>query len=301
MRRNALGFLLVASIFAGCAAPVNVVGAEGANALDSGVTGEDAPSTSSDDARTDSGTRRDSGVTKDDSSSIVDATSAKGKHHLLMVSGNGEVLTSMFPGTDPLRVLVTDDSGAPASGVPVTWKATKGDVVLVETTHASDAKGLSQTGLRGDYVPPGASFTDQVVTATIDDEHVDFVVTTITNNAPSIPVPPQAEMRAPDATVRDVGGGKVGSVLPRAIELVIALPTGPFGGRPMQNVGLRIVDPDDPSATPIAECVGGTALSNDKGIVTCDLVLRRVTGSGQLVALVGGFTKFDRIRIAVTP
>ena len=239
-----------------------------------------------------------------DTSRPADSATPAGKWRFVKVAGDGAVLISMFPGTDPLRVLAVKDDGTPGIALSIDWTVTKGSVVLVETIRGTNSSGMAQTMLRGDGVAPGVSWTDATVTAstTLPDgakASLDFHVVTVTNNAPSIPAPPLAQLLAPDPATRDLGDGKVGDVIPGAVRVVVAAQTGTSSGQPIAGIGLRMVNPDDPAAEPVAVCVGGTAMTDDKGVARCDLKLLHETPAGRLQAMVGGYVFFDRIQIRI--
>jgi hypothetical protein len=222
-------------------------------------------------------------------SAVVDDTASPTpitKRTLQHASGNGSVVIYNWPGTDPLVVRFIDEKGSGIAGAAVAWKVESG-MLRMTPDVMTDADGFARARIAGEFVPPSLSFTKQLVSATAEGQRVDFHVTTLTDNRPNPPLNPHAQMETSRSII-----GKAGTTLPAGVVVLVAAQSGPSSGQPLSDVGIRIVGD-------MAECVGGTVLTNDKGRATCDLVLKKA-GSGSFDVLIGGAVKFA-ISAEITP
>jgi hypothetical protein len=200
---------------------------------------------------------------------------------LRAISGDGSVVIANWPATDPLTVRYVDGKGSGIAGASVAWKVESGYLGMGTPDAMTDADGYARARIRGEFVSPSESFTRQRVSVTVGDQRVEFRVTTMNDNRPSIPIQPQTELREPAS--RTISG-RVGDTIPNAVIVVVAIASGPYIGQPLSDVGLRIVGEQ-------AECVGGTVLTDAKGFVRCDLKLKK-PAEESFDVLIGGYAKF---------
>ncbi len=209
---------------------------------------------------------------------------------LSLVSGNGQIVLEQFLTTAPLVVQARDAAGRPAAGVAVTWSITQGAGTLVGQTNTTDANGQASTNFLGTRLPLGLSFQAAVVHASSASGQVDFVVTTTILQLPvgGIAAPPLVELVAPTL---ESGAliGNAGAILPGAVVVRVTAQSGPQTGIAVPNVGVRILNDQDPAVSPSATCngPGGMVLTDSTGVARCDLVLNRNPGTVSLRALAG--------------
>ena len=203
-----------------------------------------------------------------------------------IVSGNGEVVLSGWPGTYSLLVKVTKN-GQPVAGETVTW-ATMGAFHAASnvTSTMTDANGETSITLTGDQFQVTTSWVAGTVTASIPDGAK--AVFTITTAYPGPPVgnpaiAPLVQLTSPTSV--DLGHHKAGSVIAGGIQTIVVAQAGPDNGKGIPNVGLRLVDGSDwmKLATGVA-CVGGTVLSDASGKASCDVQLATTPGAGDRAA-----------------
>ena len=215
----------------------------------------------------------------------------------ILVSGNGQVVEQSFATTAPMTIEVTDASGMPVSGVPVSWSiiCSLDDIgcdpvntgTLQMPSNVTDANGLASTNYIQTFVTPGASFTQATVVASTSAGNVSFRVTAAATLSSGLP-PLSAFIVNPgsNGTVT----GPAGTTLMQVVQVSVSAITGFSGGQGIPNVGVRIVDALNPSATPPASCnaPGGIVLTDSSGFATCDLVLGSAAGVYRLATDVGG-------------
>jgi uncharacterized protein (TIGR03437 family) len=207
---------------------------------------------------------------------------------LSVVSGNGQVTLQFFNTSAPLTVQARDANGNPLPNLPLTWAVTQGYGTVVSAPDRTDSKGMASAFFRGDVLP-GYSFSQQTVTVSSAAGSASFVITTVINRLPSgsLAELPLVELLSPPPDNRNLTG-RSGSTLPGAIRLSVVVQSGPQSGLPIPNVGMRIVDAQDPSATPVAQCAG-QPMTNDSGIAQCDLLITGAPGLYLIAAEVGEF------------
>ncbi len=110
---------------------------------------------------------------------------------------------------------------------------------------------------------------------------------------------PLAQLVRPE--VRDVGRGRAGSVRSDAVRVMVAQQVGPESGRPIANIGVRIVATKGSSGAPPVECVGGTVLTDATGVVNCALRLGSRTGAASFTVSIGGAIQFQNVRVQIDP
>ncbi len=75
---------------------------------------------------------------------------------------------------------------------------------------------------------------------------------------------------------------------------------GPQAGYPIPNIGLFLLSEQDPTTGPVPKCVGGTALSDDSGVATCDVVVTGKQGTSRFLAKMGGSRGWE-LEVTATP
>ncbi len=208
---------------------------------------------------------------------------------LSIVSGNGQVTPQFSNTSSPLTVQARDAGGNPIANLPVTWTVTQGQGTVPPTASArTDANGIATAFFNGNVLP-GYSFSQQTVTASSSMGSVNFVVTTSINRLPngSVAELPLVQLLNPPQESRNFSG-RSGSTLPGAVVVQVAVQSGPQSGTAISNVGMRIVNYDDPTLPAAAQCAG-QPLSDASGTARCDLVLTGAPGTYLLSADVGEF------------
>lgn len=209
--------------------------------------------------------------------------------NIMMVAGNGQVISLNFPTSVPMTIEVTDASGIPVSGVPVTWSITQGADIgsLSQPSSQTDSNGMATTNFFSSFIQPGLSSVPATVTATTSVGTVNFNVTVVPQVAGQLSF--AAYLLKPTGAL----SGTAGSTLGGAVQVVVAPPSGIYNGQGIPNVGVRIVtaandsNPTPPSPGIYCNAPAGIALTNASGIATCDLVLGNTPGTYQVEALVG--------------
>jgi hypothetical protein len=236
----------------------------------------------------DSSTDAGAGITSDSGASSDGA--AQGEQ-LELVSGNGEVVLSGWPGTDPLLVRATNN-GQPVPNETITW-TTSGPLHASsnQTTSVTDASGLTSITVVGEQFTATTSWVDCTVTATSQGgRSVQFVVVNA-YPGPAVGNPalaPLVQITSPASI--DLGHQKSGSVLSGGIQALVVAQIGPDDSKGIPQVGIRLADTQDwtqPAAG--ISCAGGTALSDATGLASCDVQIGTAPGSVGFQVVVGGF------------
>ena len=211
--------------------------------------------------------------------------------HLDVVSGDGEVVMSGWPGTDPLVVRFTH-GGQPVANETITWTASGPlHASSNQTTSVTDATGQTSITVVGEQFNATTSWVSCTVTATAPGgASAQFVVV---NAYPGPPVgqpaiTPLVQITAPASV--DLGHQKAGSVVPGGIQALVVAQIGPDNTKGIPQVGIRLADPQDwtrPAAG--ISCAGGTALSNATGLASCDVQIGTTPGSVGFQVVVGGY------------
>ncbi len=213
---------------------------------------------------------------------------------LSISGGNGQVLLEQFPTLTPMAVKARDLSGKPIAALPITWTLTQGAGSIIFASAMTDANGQATAGFEATSIQPGQSYLTSYITVSSSVGSVQFVNTTVPlrqlggAQAP----PPVAQLTAPSGSVRVISG-QPGSTLPGAVVITIAAQSGIGLGQPVPNVGVRIVNANDPTQPVPVACngPGGIVLSDGSGVARCDLVLGQGTGSLLLAAEVGEYVQ----------
>ena len=133
-------------------------------------------------------------------------------------------------------------------------------------------------------------FLTTVVATAPDGSNATFNITTF-----AAAFPPSFQVLAPAAGT--VLSGQVGQVLPGALKVI----TINSLGIPIPNVGLQLVNPNDPTQPAAASCKGGVVLSDAKGVATCDIVIGGQLGTVSVAPFMGASASLQPISIKVSP
>lgn len=225
---------------------------------------------------------------------------------LNIVSGNGQVILEQFRSA-PMIVQALDAAGKPVANLPVTWAITQGKGTITATLDPglpphdhTDANGYASTYVVATAVDAGYSFQTATITASSSLGSANFVLTYNISRLPngsSVDLP-LVQLTAPtNGTLR----GRAGDTLPAAITVQVVELSGPQQGQPVPNVGLRVVDynnPDNPN--PPAACAAPT-LTDASGVAKCDLVINAAPGTYGIAAEVGEYRMMPLILLTVDP
>lgn len=216
---------------------------------------------------------------------------------IAIFSGNGQLVFSNSPSTQPQTVIVRDLSGNPLQGQEVIWTIQSGTGSLINPTSVTDAAGLAtNTFVANTLLGQFSSFQTSTVRATIPSGSVDFTVVSIpqfTSTAPTVvlaPTPfiqllaPQNAQGNPQFTLT----AQVGQRLNNAIEAQINVLNQFNQNSGIPGVGLSVMTASTGVTGPTAMCADQTVLSDANGRVSCDLVAGTTTGMTTVTVLVGG-------------
>jgi uncharacterized protein (TIGR03437 family) len=195
-------------------------------------------------------------------SNIVSA----GNSQMFIYEGDGQLLSqgqSTVQTGVPLTVKITDASGNPLAGVPVTFQINSGGIGFLPNTQSqivTDQFGLAKT----DYVSANILSNDHFFLSKVHANSIYgdldfFEITYVSSN--SLPAP-YSQPRNDSRTIVVPQGG-IGSV-----PIVTQTFTG--DNQAIPNVGLRLID-DPSNPTPnstVASCVGASRADNS-GVSTC--------------------------------
>src|SRR5579864_1055709 len=222
---------------------------------------------------------------------------------LTMVSGNGQLALEQFFTQLPLVVQAKDASGHPLAGVTLNWAITQGAGTLRNAILTTDANGMATTSFLATTLLQNQSFETEVVTASSALGNVDFFVTT-SGKSPNggLSTPPLVVLVAPAFEDRNFSAAS-GTTIPGGVVVQVAAQSGLQQGMPVPNIGVRIVNNQDPTQPSPAACAGptGVVLTDSKGFATCDLVVTGPPSTTQLTAIVGEFQQTSIFTLTVTP
>jgi adhesin/invasin len=220
--------------------------------------------------------------------------STTGTPGLSLYSGQGQVIlqnsATYNVGWDPLGVQLRDASGAVVSGATITWTVIKGSGYLIGTApFTTDANGVSQVNFFGNYISDASGVTQAQVTATYGTQTITFYVTILgyTPGANSLQMGLAGLLISPESRILT---GQVGTTTSGAVQVRT---TTSYGTPQLANVGLTIVNDTSSTTTPTASCSGGTVLTNDSGIGTCDVVFGGKIGTAHPTVRIGGYISHE--------
>ena len=223
------------------------------------------------------------------------ATGGGTTNSLTIVSGQGQIL----PGGDstvvtntPLVVQVTDPSGAPVSGVNVTFVVAQGPGTVFEEggggsslSSTTDSDGMASINFSSQPVLDTVdAFTQtQVVASAPGTNTVSFYLTAVLQQTFGPEFNVRQEQPAPGAVLT----GQAGQVLSGALQIDVASITS-IG---IPNISVILDDGGvDPTRFASATCNnpnGAGVVSNSSGTITCDIQLGPVVGTVNVHAVVG--------------
>lgn len=224
-----------------------------------------------------------------------------GRGLLQIKSGQGQVVRE-FGIAEPLTIVLRDAAGNPVANAPITWELVEGVGTLQGFQEFTDANGEATAQFIGAAVPPGLSYQQATIRASSGGDSVDFYITTVIAFLPggSQPAPnPLVLLIRPEQGVFNIEG-RAGQTITAAIEARVIVQAGIQFGQPIRNVGLTVSTGNQPGVGVTATCVGGTALSDETGVVKCDLQLGGVVGTATLTANVGNIAIYN-FTLIVTP
>jgi len=239
-------------------------------------------------------------------------------------AGNGQVVRGpgLFPGNEPLVVLVNDASGKPMQNEAVKFAVGGAGGVLSRDgryegqgqctataqgglTCMTDSTGRASVFFTGPNVTESVqSWAESTVTATASGSGAPSG--SVTFNLITVPASTFAGNQGPLPLVTTLAPalgtyqitGQAGQVLSGALKVQVNAQSGPEVGYAIQDVGLEVRSTyafrlDD---NPPARCVGGTVLTSKPasgnprsgGVAACDLKLGSTPGIYSLYRVVGG-------------
>jgi hypothetical protein len=251
----------------------------------------------------------DTDVVDPDTTPVQSDSGPSGTLHIERVYGNGTSLMGGWGAGVTLGVLVTDSAGKPAPGVSIAWSSRTGDFAYfpaasgsTSLTSTTDENGWSLPSINAPN--PTVSVLESVMTAKLASggtDSRDFFVQT-TNNGDSLgPAGQQAFTGTDTPNHSSLGPYTVGATISSALTFTVVCSNATrCSGEALKNVSVRINLPDpafpsgksDSKLDPPVECVGIEPLSDAKGVVRCDLHIKRKF-SGVIRAAVGQFVEFE--------
>ena len=215
-----------------------------------------------------------------------------------IIAGQGQLVQEQLRARD-LEIEVQNADGVPLGNEPVSWDIVDGVPGTLNGVARTDADGRAFAQFNTSRVPPSQSWAQTVIRASTAFGFADFVITAFPErNISNNPVPqPNTELIVPALNARTITA-ESGSTVPGAIQVRVVAGAGAFAGQPIPNVGMTVSAASENG--PQAECVGGTPLSAENGIVSCDLRVSGV-GSGPLVVNLGDFRILPQINLIATP
>ena len=216
---------------------------------------------------------------------------------LTMFSGNGQVVPEQFRTNAPLIVQAKDAAGRPAAGVAVSWAITQGTGTLNGPIMTTDANGQASTNFLATTLQPLQSFQTEVITATSSIGSVNFYVTTVQGAHP-----PSVQLIKPTLDNLTISAAS-GSTVPGGVVVRVIAQGGIQVGSPIPYIGVRIVNGQDPTLTPPAECTApqGIVLTDSSGTATCDLMVSGPPGTTPLRANAGEIQSTTSFALTITP
>ena len=225
---------------------------------------------------------------------------------LTLIQGTGQVQAEQWPFGEDLIVKLTDANGRPVPNTHVNWTAAFGDsgyfTARVSDT-VTDANGFASNQARAGGIQRQQPATTLRASVTAPNGVLtrDFFMTTLPGVNWGISQPGFA-LNAPEAASATLHV-KAGETLVGAIQMSFNF-FGGFMQGPLPNIGLHVwVDADNIFGI-TAACAGpgapfGTALSDAKGVVTCDLKVGPKKGQTILHVRRGGYATFDAMQLVV--
>jgi uncharacterized protein (TIGR03437 family) len=224
---------------------------------------------------------------------------------LTMVSGNGQVVIEQFLSQLPVVVQAKDASGNPLPGLAINWALTQGVGTLHNPVTTTDANGMASCGFLATTLIQNQSFDSEVITASSSVGSVSFFITTVIARLPGggNAAPPLVTLVTPAFENRNFSAAQ-GSTVTAGVVVQVASESGIQQGQAIPNVGVRIINNEDPTQPSPATCTAptGVALTDSKGFATCDLLITGAAGTTtQLTAIVGEIQQTAIFNLTITP
>jgi len=215
--------------------------------------------------------------------------------NVAIVAGNGQVICpgcqgATAVGFQSMVVKLTDANGNPLSGQQVNWTTT-GATIATPTTFTQTDGTSSNTLFAGVQTNSNAfqSYNQYTVTAQAGNSTATFFLTQ------GIPDPfnqlaPAIQVVARNVPVGGVLSGQIGT----ASSTVLQLSVSEEHGFPIPNVGMFLVNTQDPTVGPTVQCQAtpgagpNVVLSDATGFLSCTPIFGGTPGKGQFSVLVGG-------------
>jgi uncharacterized protein (TIGR03437 family) len=210
-----------------------------------------------------------------------------------IVSGNGQLVDGFTGTVEPLTILVVDTTGAPLSGVPVTFTLTAGGGNVGNPQTVTDSNGQASTTFFA--LPPGTGLTFQAndINAATAFGSVDFTETVLIGHDPfGLPSRPIFDLVKPslDDGLRIVVGE--GDTLTDAVIARITSNTSPQIGVPIPGVAIALHNPDTTQPSP-ASCQQPAILSDvTAGLAHCTVVAACGQGTFPIRFDIGDYQAF---------
>ena len=217
---------------------------------------------------------------------------------LTIASGNGQILFEQFQ-SQPFAVQVADAAGHPLSGVTVNFTLTQGLGRVQTPTATTDASGMASTMVVTTSLQPFQSFASETLNAASSQGSVNFRFTTISSSGVTGPAQPGTFLLAPTSDP-PVLTGTSGSTLPGAIQIGITAGSGAQQGQPIPNVGIQTATFDTFALPGTCAGPGGIALTDAKGVATCDLVIAAAPGTYEFQVSIGSLFLYRVFTLIVT-
>lgn len=219
-----------------------------------------------------------------------------------IVSGNGQLVLyggSTSLGGQQLGIMVTDASGKPLNGEPVSFTITSGAGNIVNTDSATHDGGFAYTDFSATnppspFSPTGITQSFQVmdVNAATDVGSVDFSVVVYT--LPSPPTEqPEVDIIAPTVDTNFTISAGQGQAVANAIQASIH--SSYLSQSPIPGVGIRIASSSDFTMNGPATCQGGSTLSDNTGLASCTVVAACQQGTYPVEIAVGEYRFFPAV------
>ncbi len=226
-----------------------------------------------------------------------------GTASLEIESGDGGVVPSGWPASDPLRVRLRDEEGAPVPGATIAFEVTVGNAVHIQAVNGeatTDASGVAATTYNAFPIDPNLPFEVDTVTARYGDLTANFQVVISQVPANTLPALPLVQLDAP-VGAPDLGTAQAGTVVPGGLRAIAVFQQGFAIGEGIPSWGLRLTSTDDLLTPSEVQCAGGTVLADASGHVSCDIVAPATPGDYAFTILAGGAIRFDAGHLHVVP
>jgi adhesin/invasin len=242
---------------------------------------------------------------------------------LFAVSGNGQVTLESTPLGQPLVVEVRDDAGKPVPNVPIAFALDETNALVgqlrtyfpsggetgsvtcptsISCTGVTDANGRATINFSPSVIQSGVTFRQATILVTAGNRSLNLYVTAVKVSNFTNFLDVRILKPADQGQILEVPAG---GTLPGAIQAFVQVNASGVA-TPVANVGMTVSTGIDPTTGPTVTCgTSGTALSDNTGIATCDLVAGPKSSSlaVPLMVDVAGrrFTLTVRVTQATTP